>query len=93
MLVVIEQLRASVSELYTQMQCNNTMLQWLVGRFGGNAEQGALPEDVVIPCVSLEDIHRLEQMMPDSDIRKKVVSNVFTLKHSFQQFKKNNVRV
>ena len=90
MATITEQLKDSVSELQTQLQCSNTLLQWLVGRLGGSSEMAALPKDVVLPCTSVDNVHHLDQRLSNHhldqqlsnvDIRKIVVSKfLFMLK-------------
>ena len=77
MLIMLEQLKTSVVDLQTQCQCNNTLLQWIVAKFGGQQETINLTDDVVLPGATLEDVHRIEHLFnTNADIRKKVVSTL-----------------
>jgi len=59
--------------LQSQLQCNTSLLQWLIGRFGGTSESIELPDAISLPCTTLENVHRLESKLAEKDIYAKVV--------------------
>lgn len=76
LLIKIEHLQQQNTELSHQVRTNTSLLQWLVGRFGGIEEATSqLPAGVTLPCQSMDDLHNLEVQIADSDVRTKVVGH------------------
>ena len=75
--MVLEQMKNFMKDLKEQLNTEAAMMQWLVTRFGGVEEAAtSLPDGVVLPCTSTNDLHQLEVQIADVNIRMKVVNDL-----------------
>lgn len=73
---MLEQLKQQNEELRAQVHNQTALLQLLVGRFGGAEEAAAqLPDTLILPSTSLDQLQDLEAQLSDRALRTNVVCN------------------
>lgn len=72
--LTLEQLKMQNTEMKVQLQNNTTLIQLLVGRNDGSHEADiALPEDIQLPCTTIDSLQLVEARIADNAVRKSLV--------------------
>ena len=73
---VLEELKLQNNAQQQQLNNMAAMMQLLVGKFGGVEEATLqLPDNISLPCATLQDLQDLDDQMSNQTIRTNVVCN------------------